>query len=90
MFISERFTSFEVFGATSAILVLITSSIRWLQIKRHGELAASYQLTAHEIGSLIQMRGDVDTEESPSEYVNKAEFAFSREHTQWAARSSTL
>lgn len=87
---AERFSIYEMSFGVNALLVAITSSIGWLQIKRHGELAASYQLTAHEIGSLVQLKGEVDSEAALSEYVNKAEFAFSREHTQWAARSSTL
>lgn len=85
-----KFTSFDSDLFVNVLLVSITSSIGWLQIKRHGELAASYQLTAHEIGTLLQTKDEVKEESDLSDYVNKAEFAFSREHTQWAARSSAF
>ncbi|ATG36153.1 hypothetical protein PhaeoP23_02020 [Phaeobacter piscinae] len=70
----------------SGLLVLVTSSFAWIQVKRFGELSASYTLTAHEIGSIQGRSVDVTDENSLSEFVNAAEFAFSREHTQWAAR----
>lgn len=72
--------------AFDPLIVIITSAIGWLQMKRHSELAASYNLTAHEIGIV---RGDSDyiqTEGAFSDFVNEAELAFSREHTQWVAR----
>ncbi len=70
-------------------IVLATSAIGWLQMKRHGELIASYNLTAHEIG-IIKIHSDsVETEESLSDFVNEAELAFSREHTHWIARRDT-
>jgi hypothetical protein len=86
----DEFSGFNLGIAVNVMLVAITSSIGWLQIKRHGELSASYQLTAHEIGTLLQERDAVETEDQLSEYVNRAEFAFSREHTQWAARSTVI
>jgi len=59
----------------------------WLQVKRYRELASVYGLTAHEIG-LIRPKLDSITRESEfSDYVKDAENAFSREHTQWVARS---
>ena len=67
-------------------IVLATSAIGWLQMKRHGELIASYNLTAHEIGIIKIHLDSVETEESLSDFVNEAEIAFSREHTQWVAR----
>ena len=58
----------------------------WLQTKRYDELAASYSLTAHEIGLLQDSIPRDDSEDSFSTYVGDAENAFSREHTQWQAR----
>jgi len=43
-------------------------------------------LTAHEIGLLQTRLGTIDSEEKFSAFVNEAERAFSREHTQWVAR----
>lgn len=69
------------------ILVLCTASIGWVEVKRYGELAASYSMTSHEIGIIRGEIEIVNDEKSLSDYVNEAERAFSREHTQWLARS---
>jgi hypothetical protein len=55
-------------------------------MKRHSELTASYNLTAHEIGIIKGNAEAVETESEFSDFVNEAELAFSREHTQWVAR----
>lgn len=88
--VAGHFSIFETEPLTNALVVGITSSIGWIQVKRHGELSVSYLLAAHEIGSLIQRKDEVDSEEALSDYVNTAELAFSREHTQWAARASAM
>jgi hypothetical protein len=76
----------QVMVVFDPLLVLATSIIGWIQIKKHAELSASYSLTAHEIGIIRARVNEVVSEESLSEFVNEAELAFSREHTQWAAR----
>jgi hypothetical protein len=70
-----------------SLLVLCTAVIGWVEVKRYGELAASYAITSHEIGIIKEQIEIVQDEESLSEYVNETERAFSREHTQWLARS---
>ena len=83
---AEKLGIDNISSAFNPLIVLATSALGWLQMKRHGELIASYNLTAHEIG-IIQERSDaVDSEEVFSDFVNEAELAFSREHTQWVAR----
>lgn len=72
--------------AFDPMIVLVTSALGWLQMKRHGELMASYNLTAHEIGIIKGNADAVKTEEELSDFINEAELAFSREHTQWVAR----
>ena len=72
--------------AFDPMIVFVTSALGWLQMKRHGELTASYNLTAHEIGIIKGNSDAVKTEEDFSDFVNEAELAFSREHTQWVAR----
>jgi hypothetical protein len=67
-------------------IVLVTSALGWLQMKRHGELMASYNLTAHEIGIIKSNSDTVENEIQLSDFINEAELAFSREHTQWVAR----
>lgn len=72
--------------AFDPMIVLATSVLGWLQMKRHGELVASYNLTAQEIGIIKSNTESLQTEEQFSDFVNEAELAFSREHTQWVAR----
>jgi SMODS and SLOG-associating 2TM effector domain 1 len=63
--------------------------IGWVEVKRYNELAASYRITSHEIGIIKSEVEIVQDEASLSYYVNETERAFSREHTQWLARSET-
>jgi hypothetical protein len=66
------------------------SVLAWMQTKRFQELAATYTLTAYEIGVL---RADLpprdSTESRFAHFVADAENAYSREHTQWRARRDT-
>lgn len=67
-------------------IVLAGASLTWMQTKKFQDIVAAYSLTAHEISLMRgQMSSDM-TEESFSTFVNDAENAFSREHTQWQAR----
>ena len=62
--------------------------LSWLQAKKHRELSTSYSLAAHEI---VLIKGEVvsiQTESNLSDFVMNSENAFSREHTQWAARKN--
>ena len=68
------------------LIVAASATIGWIQIKKFSELAASYTLTAHEIGILQGKVQEVKNEVQFAEFVNEAELAFSREHTQWVAR----
>jgi hypothetical protein len=71
---------------TDILVAAAASVMGWIQAKRFQELAASYTLTAHEIGLLRIALPNPPTEDKFSEYVGDAESAFSREHTQWQAR----
>ncbi|AMD01786.1 DUF4231 domain-containing protein [Halomonas chromatireducens] len=71
---------------TEPLIVLAASFIGWIQIKKFNELASAYALTAHEIGILQPRLDEINDEVSFSDFVNEAELAFSREHTQWVAR----
>lgn len=66
--------------------VIASSIIGWAQIKRFDELASAYGLTAHEVGIVKSRYENVNDSEHLSCFVSDAENAFSREHTQWAAR----
>lgn len=62
------------------------AALTWLQAKKHNELNSAYALTAHEIVLIKGESESVHDEKQLSEYVINSEAAFSREHTQWAAR----
>ena len=70
------------------LVVLASAMIGWMQIKKYNELSVSYTLTAVEIGLIKSQSVDVDTDDLLSSFVDDAEQAFSREHTQWTARRS--
>ncbi len=74
---------------TDVFVVLAAFIISWMQIKKFNELSSAYSLTAQEIGIIRGLTESVETEEQLSEFVNNAERAFSREHTQWVARQYT-
>lgn len=73
------------------VLSVIASGIlTWIQMKKYRELAAAYSFTAHEIGILGANIDSIDTEEELANFVQDAENAFSREHTQWIARKDNF
>lgn len=71
---------------TEPLIVLAASFIGWIQTKKFNEIASAYALTAHEIGILQPRLDELSDEDAFSDFVNEAELAFSREHTQWVAR----
>lgn len=75
---------------TEALAVAASSALGWMQIKRFNELATAYSLTSHEIGIIKSKFKSVNSAEELSKFVEDAESAFSREHTQWAARRDYL
>ncbi len=66
---------------TFASLIMV-----WVQAKRYKELSATYSLTTYEIGLISEKFVVSTSEEEFSAFINDAESAFSREHTQWLAR----
>jgi hypothetical protein len=66
--------------------VVASSLIGWKQLRRFDELSSSYGLTAHEVGIIGLRFSEVSSQNQLSNFVSDAENAFSREHTQWAAR----
>lgn len=71
---------------TDVLVTLASAILAYIQSKRFSELAASYALTAHEIGIVEEQLRFVVEEADFSSFVGDAENAFSREHTQWEAR----
>lgn len=70
-------------------IVCAAAALTWIQLKRFQELSTAYSLTAHEISLLREYSQDVSNDAKFSDFVNDAENAFSREHTQWQARRQT-
>ncbi len=70
------------------LLIAAAGCIGWMQIKRYNELAASYRLTWIEIGIIKSTVGELKSDDALATFVDDAEEAFSREHTQWLARRS--
>ncbi len=70
------------------VAVIASSLIGWKELKRFDELASAYGLTAHELGIIESRYTAVNDQGTLSIFVSDAENAFSREHTQWAARRS--
>ncbi|HEX6041067.1 DUF4231 domain-containing protein [Longimicrobium sp.] len=72
---------------TEIFVVAAASILSWTQTKRFRELSAAYTLAAHEIAFARNELDDVTPDEPTfSRFVSNMENAFSREHTQWAAR----
>lgn len=67
-------------------VVLGSSALSWMQFKKFGELGAAYALTAQEISIAREGFSEISSEAEFSKAVADVENAFSREHTQWAAR----
>lgn len=65
------------------------AALTWLQSKKFNELGSSYTLTANEIALMLSDASIVEDEQALSTLVIDSETAFSREHTQWAARKNS-
>lgn len=74
---------------TEPLIALASSIVGWMQIKKFNELTSAYTLAAHEIGFVQASLADAKDDKAFSQFVDEAELAFSREHTQWLARAST-
>lgn len=79
-----------IYAHPDPLILLGASVLGWMQIKRFNELGASYGLTALEIGILKSRAPEIVDDAALSTFIDDAEEAFSREHTQWLARRSAL
>lgn len=79
-----------IYAHPDPLILLGASVLGWMQIKRFNELGASYGLTANEIGILKSRAPEILDDAALSLFIDDAEEAFSREHTQWLARRSAL
>jgi len=69
-----------------SLLVIAGAVLTWTQTKKFQDLSSSYKLTASEITNFRENHPPIISEKSLSKFVKNSENAFSREHTQWAAR----
>ncbi len=74
------------FWPTEIFVVAAGSALAWTQARRFRELAASYALTAHEIGLARSEMDDIESPEGLSKFVEDTEGVFSREHARWVVR----
>lgn len=79
-----------IYAHPDPLILLGASVLGWMQIKRFNELGASYALTAIEISILKSRAPEIVDDTTLSLFIDDAEEAFSREHTQWLARRSVL
>ncbi|MGC6400335.1 DUF4231 domain-containing protein [Sphingomonas sp. FW199] len=79
-----------IYAHPDPLVLLGASVLGWMQIKRFNELGASYGLTAAEIGILKSRAPEIADDAALAIFIDDAEEAFSREHTQWLARRSAL
>jgi SMODS and SLOG-associating 2TM effector domain 3/SMODS and SLOG-associating 2TM effector domain 1 len=70
------------------LLVAAAAVMGWTQLKKFSELSSVYALTALEVQLIHEKIKEVDKEAELPLFVNEAEQAFSREHTQWVARQA--
>lgn len=73
---------------TAPLLLLSSSFLAWIQVKKFNELASAYDLAQTEISLIETSMDHIETEGHLSKFVNNTELVFSREHTLWAARCS--
>jgi hypothetical protein len=73
----------DLLGLAAAFVAAITA---WTRTKDYAELAEAYTVTAQEIGLLAAETVDACQEDRWVEFIERAERAFSREHTLWRAR----
>jgi hypothetical protein len=74
------------FYPTGIAAVGASGVLTWIQAKKYSEIAAAYNLASHEIGAIQEQIKTINSVDAFSAFVADAENAFSREHTQWAAR----
>jgi hypothetical protein len=74
------------FYPSGTLAVVASGVLTWIQAKKYSEIAAAYNLASHEIGIIEEQLKTINSGEEFSAFVADAESAFSREHTQWAAR----
>ena len=75
-----EFLPIEIFALSASTI------IGWTQIKRYDTLSETYNFAAHEISIIKSRYANVNNIDNLTDFVSDAENAFSREHTQWAAR----
>jgi ABC-type enterobactin transport system permease subunit len=78
-------TSLVATSAAGVVASVCAALAIWLQARQHETLAASYALTAVELGGVLtSLEGD-PSEADWARLVDEAEEAMSREHTTWQA-----
>lgn len=74
------------YSPTEIFIILASTLLGWIQMKKFGELAASYSLAAHQTGFMDGPLNEATTEEAFGGVVKDAEAYFSHEQSAWAAQ----
>ncbi len=71
---------------TEVLTVCTTAVLSWIQLKNYQEHSAAYSLASLEIGTFQNYILEITDDKEFSDFIIESENAFSREHTQWAAK----
>ena len=74
------------YSPTEVFIILASTLLGWIQMKKFGELAASYSLAANHTGFMDGPMNEAESEEDFAAVVKDAEVYFSREQSDWAAQ----
>ncbi len=74
------------YSPTEVFIILASTLLGWIQMKKYGELAASYSLAAHKAGFMDGPLDEAETEEAFAAVVKEDEQYFAREQSDWAAQ----
>jgi hypothetical protein len=74
------------YSPTEIFIILASTLLGWIQLKKFGELAASYSLAAHRTGFMDGPLNEAESEEAFAAVVKDAEALFSREQSDWATQ----
>jgi hypothetical protein len=75
------------YSPTEVFIILASTLLGWIQMKKFGELAASYSLAAHKAGFMDGPLNAAETEEAFVAVVKEDEVYFAREQSDWVSQA---
>ncbi len=74
------------YSPTEPFIIVASSLLGWVQMKKYDELASSYAVAAQQLGLMDGPLGEAESEKAFGAFVNRVELYFSRENTDWAGQ----